>query len=158
MLGQEPVNLILTIGHDQDPDVLGEQPANVHIERYIPQSLLLPYCDLVITHGGSGTVKDALSLGLPLVILPMGADQPLNARRCAALGVARVIEPDRRTAEAIREAANDVLQDPRYRQRAEGLRDEMQALPGLEYAIALLERLATERAPLIARRQEFATQ
>ncbi|MFL5734149.1 MAG: glycosyltransferase, partial [Chloroflexia bacterium] len=55
-LRDEPINLILTVGRNRDPQEFGPQPPNVHVERYIPQSLLLPHCDLVLCHGGSGTV------------------------------------------------------------------------------------------------------
>ncbi|MEO8288102.1 MAG: glycosyltransferase [Chloroflexota bacterium] len=153
-LAGEPINLILTIGHDGDPAEFGPQPANVHIERYIPQSLLLPYCNLVITHGGSGTTKDALTHGLPMVIIPVAADQYANAARSAALGVARVVPSDMRTPEAIRAAAREVLGNSLYRQNAERLRDEIAALPGMEYAVSLLEQLALERRPMLAARDE----
>src|SRR5688500_7535798 len=92
-LRDEPINLILTVGRNINPTTFGPQPPNVHIERYIPQSLLLPHCDLVITHGGSGTVMDTLSHGLPMVVIPIAADQPPNAKSCARLGTARVTEP-----------------------------------------------------------------
>jgi UDP:flavonoid glycosyltransferase YjiC (YdhE family) len=148
-LREEPVNLILTTGRDVDPAIFGAQPPHVHVERYIPQSLLFPHCDLVVAHGGSGTVRDALIHGLPMVIIPVSADQFTNAKRCAELGVGTVIAPDRRTPEAIREAAREVLRNASYRQNAERMRDEMQALPGLEHAVELLERLARERTPVI---------
>lgn len=149
-LRQEPINLIVTVGRNRDPREFGEQPPNVHIERYIPQNLLLPYCDLVVTHGGSGTIMDALSVGLPLVILPVGADQPDNAQACVDVGVARVIQSDQRTAEAIRDATRDVLQDPRYRWNAERIRAEIDVLPGLEYSVTLLEKLAAECSPILS--------
>src|SRR5262245_54155352 len=47
----EAGTLILTVGQTVDPATFGPQPAGVHIERYVPQSLLLPQCDLVVTHG-----------------------------------------------------------------------------------------------------------
>jgi MGT family glycosyltransferase len=150
-LREEPIELILTVGRNRDPAEFGEQPAHVHVERYIPQNLLLPHCDLVICHGGSGTIMDALSLGLPMVIIPILADQPENAQRCAEAEVARVIEPEQCTAEAIRHAAREVLGNARYRRNAERLRKEIEALPGLEYPVALLERLAAERIPLISK-------
>jgi UDP:flavonoid glycosyltransferase YjiC (YdhE family) len=149
-LAEEPVDLILTTGRNVAPGDLGTWPSNVHLERYIPQSLVLPCCDLVITHGGSGTVKDALSHGLPMVIIPIAADQHENAARCADLGVARVIEPECRTPEAIREAVREMLGNAAYRQNAEALRDEIEALPGIDYAVSLLKRLASEKAPLLA--------
>jgi UDP:flavonoid glycosyltransferase YjiC (YdhE family) len=147
-LRDEPITLIVTTGRDQDPAAFGPLPPHVHLERYVPQSLLFPRCDLVITHGGTGTVMTALNHGLPLVIVPVFSDQPDNARRCAQLGVAKVIAPGDRTPEAFRDAVRAMLQDPSYRRNAEGLREEMQALPGLEQAVALLERLATEKRPL----------
>ena len=147
-LREEPINLILVVGRDRDPLEFGEHPAHVHVERYIPQNLLLPYCDLVITHGGSGTVMDALSLGLPMVIIPIGADQPENAQRCAEAGVARVITPEGRTetelAQAIRDAAQEVLRERSYRDNAQRVRKEIEGLPALEYAVELLEKLADE--------------
>lgn len=152
-LRDEPMNLILVVGRNRDPLEFGEQPPHVHVARYIPQNLLFPYCDLVLCHGGSGTIMDALSLGLPMVIIPIAADQPENAQLCAEAGVARVIEPNGRAglelAQAIREATREVLGDPRYRQEAKQLQKEIEGLPGLEYPVALLERLVAERAPLV---------
>ena len=151
-LREEPINLILTVGRNRDPQGFGEQPAHVHVESYIPQDLLLAGCDLVITHGGSGTMMDALSHGLPMVIIPISATKPQNARHCAELGVARVVTLDGRTgpemAQAIRDAAQEVLRDPTYRENAQRLRKEIQQLPGLDYPVALLEKLAADQSPL----------
>ena len=153
-LREEPINLILTVGRDRSPQDFGEQPPNVHIERYIPQNMLLPLCDLVVTHGGSGTMMDALSFGLPMVMIPIAADQPVNAQLCSGLGVARVVTPVGRTeaelAQDIRNATQEVLRDPAYRESAQRLRNEMEALPGLEYPVSLLETLAAKRTPLVA--------
>jgi MGT family glycosyltransferase len=147
-LEQEPLNVILTIGKQPALAGFGARPQHIRIEPYIPQSLLLPHCDLVITHGGSGTVKDCLSHGLPMVIIPIGADQYHNAEQCARTGVARIIGPEERTPEAIREAVRLVLSDPAYLRNAQRLREEMEALPGIDHAVGLLEQLGRERAPL----------
>src|SRR5204863_7210801 len=87
-----PVNVIATVGRDIDPAELGPQPDHIHIEQYVPQSLILPHCTMVISHGGSGSVLGALAHALPAVLIPMGADQPLNAARCADLGCAQVLD------------------------------------------------------------------
>jgi UDP:flavonoid glycosyltransferase YjiC (YdhE family) len=142
-----PINLIVTVGRDIDPAEFGPQPANIHIERYIPQSVLLPQCDAVVSHGGSGSVIGALAYGLPMVLIPMGADQPLNAVRCAELGVAQVLDAVAVSPEAVRAAVAIVLANPSYRQAAERLRNEMAALPAPAYAVMLLERLAPEHRP-----------
>ncbi len=140
-LRDEPINLIATVNHNQDPAAFGPQPARVHVERYLPQSLVIPHCAAVVTHGGSGTVRTALDHGVPLVVIPIAADQPENARRCVALGVGRSISPEGRTPEAIRDAVRAVLRDDRYRRNAARLRDEFRALPDLTHAVALLGRL-----------------
>ncbi len=143
-----PINLVVTVGRHIDPEEFGPQPANVHIERYIPQALLLPHCSLVVSHGGSGSVIGALAHGLPMVLIPMGADQPLNAARCEALGVGRVLDAVKATPDTVREAVSNALADPTYRRAAERLRDEIAALPGPPHAVTLLERLAAEKRPL----------
>jgi UDP:flavonoid glycosyltransferase YjiC (YdhE family) len=140
-LRHEPINLIVTVGPDTDPSTLGQQPPNVRVERFIPQELLLPRCALVVTHGGFGTVKGALSRGVPMVLLPHSADQPDNAVRCAALGVG-VVVPAERNPEAIRNAVRRVLCDPSYRVHAQRVRAEIQQLPGPEHVVPELERLA----------------
>jgi MGT family glycosyltransferase len=147
-LRDEAINLIVAVGRDQDPAEFGAQPANVHIERYIPHALLLPSCDAIINHGGFSSIMACLNEGLPMVLVPLaGGDQHGNAQRCAELGVGRVIAARERVAEAIRDAVREVLDDPRYRQRAKRMRDEMQALPGPEHAVSLLEALAVEHIP-----------
>ena len=150
----EPIDLILTVGRNGSPHDFGEQPPNVHIERYIPQNMLLPLCVLVVTHGGSGTMMDALSFGLPMVMIPISADQPVNAQLCSGLGVARVVTPWgaqrqswRRTSVTPRRRSCGTRA---YRESAQRLRNEMEALPGLEYPVSLLETLAAKRTPLVA--------
>jgi UDP:flavonoid glycosyltransferase YjiC (YdhE family) len=149
-LRELPVNLVVTVGRHIDPAEFGAQPANVHIERYIPQSVVLPHCSLVVSHGGSGSVIGSLAHGLPSVLVPMGADQPHNAARCARLGVARVLDAVTVTPEAVRAAAASVLADPGYRRAAERMRDEIAAQPGPAHAVTLLERLAAERSPVLS--------
>jgi UDP:flavonoid glycosyltransferase YjiC (YdhE family) len=144
-LGQEPVNLVVAIGPDQDPARFGTVPPNARLEPYVPQALLLPRCDLFITHGGFNSVKESLISGTPMVVIPITADQPYCAERCGSLGVARVVSPDQRTPDAVRAAAQQVLGDPGYRAHARGFQDQMRALPGADRLIHLLEELALSR-------------
>jgi UDP:flavonoid glycosyltransferase YjiC (YdhE family) len=138
-----PVDVAVTVGRELDPDVLGPQPANVRVRTYIPQSLVLAHCSLSVSHGGSGSVVGALAHGVPMVLLPIGADQPLNAARCAELRVARVLTAVEATPRDVRRAAADVLADSAYRRNAKRLEAEIAALPGPEYGVRLLERIAS---------------
>jgi UDP:flavonoid glycosyltransferase YjiC (YdhE family) len=78
----------------------------------------------------------------------MGADHPLNASRCAALGLARVLDPKTATPATIREAVRTVLSDPTYKASAKRVEQEQRAMPGPGRAVELLELLGREKAPI----------
>jgi UDP:flavonoid glycosyltransferase YjiC (YdhE family) len=137
-----PLEVVVTVGRSIDPAELGPPPGNVHVERYVSQSQLLPRCAAVVSHAGSGSVIGALEHGLPQVCVPMGADQPLNAARCAALGAGLTLDPIALTPQELRAAVAAVLAEPGYRRAAERLQAEIAALPEPASAVALLERLA----------------
>ena len=147
-LRDEPVNLIVTVGRDQDPAQFGPQPPHLRIERYIPNSLLLPRCNLMINCASMNSLRSAFEDALPLVLLPLAAHHPLNAARCETLGVARVLDPRTATPAALREAVSAVLAEPSYRANVLQLQHEVMAMPGIEQAIELIERLATDRRPI----------
>ena len=147
-LGQEPINLIVAIGPDQDPAQFGPQPPNVRLEGYVGQPLLLEHCDVFVTHGGFNSVKESLAAGVPMVVVPITADQPYSAGRCEALGVGRVVGAADLSAGAVRSAVRQVLDDPSYRAAAGMFRAEMAALPGPERIVELLSSLAAERDPV----------
>jgi UDP:flavonoid glycosyltransferase YjiC (YdhE family) len=136
-----PLHLIVTVGRELDPESFGLQPSNVRIERYIRQWDVLPQCDVVVNHGGSGSVIGALAHGLPMVVLAMGADQSLNAGRCQALGVGIALDGARASPRSVGEAVTTILSDQSYRVAAEAIRDEIAALPGPAAAVSLLEEL-----------------
>jgi UDP:flavonoid glycosyltransferase YjiC (YdhE family) len=153
-LRNEAVNLIVAVGRDQDPAIYGSQPSNVHVERYIPHTLLLPHCDAIITHCGFSSMMACLEHGLPMVAMPLAGDQPANAARCAALGAACLVSPECRTPQNIRDATLKVLHNPQYRQNAVRLKHEMESLPALEHAVELLEMLVATRAPVFRESQQ----
>jgi UDP:flavonoid glycosyltransferase YjiC (YdhE family) len=146
-LRDEKVNVIVTVGYQNDPADFGPQPDHIHVERFIPQSLLLPYCDVVINQGGTA-ILPILAHGLPLLILPQGANQFHNAAACAAAGVGRQLLPGEVTAEAVRREVRALLDEPAFRQQARRVQQEIEAMPGPEQGVVLLERLAAERQPL----------
>ncbi len=149
-LRDEPINVLVAVGRHRDPAEFGPQPPHVRLERNVPHHALLPRCDVVVTHGGFGTIMGCLAAGVPRVVIPVQGDQPRNARRCADLGVGRVVGPEERTPAAIRAAVRAVLAEPSYRRNAVRLRDEIDALPRMDHAVALLERLAVEHQHLPA--------
>ena len=106
--------LLVTVGPNGDPAAFGPRPSNVTIRRYVPQTIVLPHCSLVVSHAGSGTFLAALDQGLPQLCLPQAADQFTNAAQCAAAGAGLVLMPHEITPDAVRSAAIRILEDPAY--------------------------------------------
>ncbi len=76
------------------PAVLGPLPSGVHAERWVNQEQELPAADVVVCHGGSGTLYGALAAGVPVVAVPVFADRFENGRRVTAAGAGLVVKVD----------------------------------------------------------------
>jgi hypothetical protein len=146
-LAREPVNVIVTVGRANDPAMLEPIPANARVERYIPQSLLLPSCQAVISHGGSGTTLATLAHGLPHLVIPQGADQFLNGELCEKAGAALTILPTDVSAEAVRRNIRALLDEEHYRHAARRLEEEIAAMPSPEQWVPRLHELAERARP-----------
>ena len=123
---------LVTVGPQADPAVVGAPPAHVRVERYVPQTSVLPHCDVVVSHAGSGTVLATLTLGLPQVCLPQGADQFLNAAAISSAGVGISFTPGEREADAVRDAIVRVLDDASFREAAGRVRSSIASMPSPE--------------------------
>ncbi len=136
-----PLRVLLTVGSRTDIARLHPIPGNVRVEAFVPQDDVFAEASLVVCHGGSGTTFGALAVGLPVVFVPLFADQLPNARRVAEAGAGlRVLasspsgERPRAhdfTPAGIAEAILAVLGDPSYARASERIAGEMgsQAMP-----------------------------
>jgi UDP:flavonoid glycosyltransferase YjiC (YdhE family) len=142
------VNVIVTIGVNRYPSSFGPQPEHIRIERYIPQSAVMAVADLVICHGGSGAIMGALTAGVPMLLLPQGADQFDNTSCCVERGVARALFAEQVTTDAIQLGVQTLLRDTAYRTAAAEVATEIRQLPNVTTAVPLIERVATTRLPV----------
>jgi MGT family glycosyltransferase len=141
------VNVLVTVGPQGDAGAFAADPGRVRAERFVPLDLALDRCALVVAHGGAGTTLAALARGLPLVLIPQGADQFLNAERAVAAGAAVAITPAEFGSDALRSAVARVLRERSYAAAAARVRDEVAAMPGpAQAADALVARVYTRRA------------
>ncbi len=142
-LGRLPVRALVTTGPTIDPATI-ERRSNVEVVASAAHAALLPGADVVVTHGGHGTVVKALAAGVPLVVMPHGRDQADNAARIVArhagLKVSRRAKP-----KAIAAAITKVLADPAF---AAGARRLGQAIREDASAGLLVQEL--EDLPLVA--------
>lgn len=124
--------VLLTVGRGADPVAFGTPPPNVRVEQWVDQALVLARATAVVCHGGGGTTLGALAAGVPLVIVPLFAeDQHMNARRVAAFGAGLSVAPD-----GIRSAVDSVLGVGSFQAAARALADEIAGHPSTDEAFA----------------------
>ncbi len=141
-----PVNVIATVGNDQDPARFGPLPDHIAVARYVPQALILRHVDAVVFHGGSGTMLGSVAEGKPMVSLPMGADQFVNSEQIVRTGAGLTVGPAQRTPESIRAAIVQVLGYPSYAASARALQAGVAALPPAEQVLSeLVARVGQSR-------------
>jgi hypothetical protein len=137
-----PVRVLLTIGAEQPLEDLGPIPANVHVERFVPQDDVLAHATAVVCHGGSGTVLGSLAAGIPMVVAPLFADQPTNAQAVDSLGAGIALPVGPPSPDTLRAALVKVLEHEPYRAAARKVAAEIAALPLVDEVAKTLEGLA----------------
>lgn len=128
-LGDEPLNVVATIGTDNDPADLAPWPPNAVVERFIAQADLLPHCHAVVHHAGAGTTFGIVAHGLPSVAVPQSADNFRIGQRLATAGAAVTLMPGDVSGRRVVEALHEVLDEARYTRAARGLAQEIGAMP-----------------------------
>lgn len=141
-LGTADVDALVTVGPNIGVDEFPDAGSRVRIEQFVAQREVLGRCEAVVCHGGSGTLMAALSVGVPVVVIPMGADQPDNADRCADLGCGVVLDAIEATPADIAASIHVVTSDPQFRRCAERLADEVAHQPALDKLPELVELLS----------------
>ncbi len=144
-IAELPVRVLATVGPDGDPALLGHQPANVIVERYVAQTAVLPRCAALVSHGGLGTVLAALAHAVPQVCLPHAADQFRNAEGVERNGAGLILRPDAVTGSAITDAVRTVMTNPAYSVAARRLRAEIESMPPPADVVQTLTALVKER-------------
>jgi len=132
--------LVISTGNGMSPEALGKLPGDPIVVSYAPQLELLRRSTLAVTHAGLNTVLEALSIGLPMVAIPVTNEQPGIAARVAWIGAGEAIADKQVTPRALREAVIRVQSDPVYRVAAERVREAIQASGGAPRAAELIEQ------------------
>jgi MGT family glycosyltransferase len=158
-LAELPARVLVTVGENADPSELAPVPQNVYVERWVSQGAILEQAVAVICHGGYGSVLGALAAGVPVVAVPIFADdQWRNGRRVAELGAGIALDGDRgptrrmldgpgsETFAALADAVGAILADRRYRSAAQGIAAAIDLLPPADAAVEVLGTIVRDRA------------
>ncbi|KAG6460586.1 UDP-glucosyltransferase 2 [Manduca sexta] len=108
-----------------DEDEMLDKPKNVRTKKWLPQPDLLrhPKVKLFITQGGIQSTDEAITAGVPLLGIPMMADQWFNVERYVQLKIGVRLDLNDITQDTLKNAINTVIEDGSYRRNIEKLRD-----------------------------------
>ncbi|GEJ44762.1 MULTISPECIES: glycosyltransferase [unclassified Chryseobacterium] len=130
----------LTVVVVSDPQLFGQWPDNFMVYQQIPQLDLLPHLDGVVCHGGHNTVSETLSNGIPLVVIPIAYDQSHVAGRVVRTEAGERLNFNRFKANHLREAVQQILNNPGYREAAQKVGQSFAEAGGAATAASLLEQ------------------
>jgi len=146
-LGDVACEAVVAVGQGRAEALGRSSPPNVRVVDFAAQPLLLDTADLLVTHAGFTSVREALRAGLPMVAIPWIAENHLIAARCEELGLARRLDWEVLDGERVAAACRDVLADPAYRSRARAVQRDMLALPSLDTLVTDIEDLFSGATP-----------
>jgi MGT family glycosyltransferase len=111
----------------------GERPARrgtVRVRPAVPQLGVLSQAAVAVTHGGMGSVLEALFYAVPLVVVPQMPEQEITANRLVELGVAVRLDRDELTPTRLRAAVDHVATNRRLRRAVQRMAHAVRAAGG----------------------------
>lgn len=133
--GDTEHTIVMSIGNKVHISDLGEIPANFIVKNAVPQTDLLQHTKLFITHGGMNSAHEGLYYGVPLIVIPQSADQPVIAGQISKVGAGVTLRMQGLTAQQIREAADHVLNHASFKAAAANMQISFRESDGYVQAV-----------------------
>ena len=162
-----PWSVIVSTGPKFEAFRLPPAAPNLYYYQWVPGPSVIRQSDVVVFHGGYGTMMETVRYGVPAVVLPFHSEQEANGRRLAACSAAYVLSPESSdaprqlifkrwaygefafwihpvyqiTPETLRNAVSNVLEKHCFSEGAAKLREVASKYKGAFAAVNLIERL-----------------
>jgi MGT family glycosyltransferase len=133
------VTVVISTGSSFDISVLEPIPRNFHICNHVPQLAVLKQASLFITHGGMNSVSEAMTCGVPMVVIPFTSDQPVNAAQVERLNLGKVLSPKSVTAKSLKAAAQAAIGNETICKAVAEMRKTVAQAPGNAGAVDIIE-------------------
>ena len=104
---------------------LGEIPQNFIVKNYVPEIEVLKYTKLFITYGGMNNTNEGLYCGVPLIVIPQNADQPIISGQVTNIGASIQLQRQSLTADQLYEAADPVLNGPSFQKATTNIKESV---------------------------------
>ena len=145
-LARAPVRVLATTNRRPPREPIAV-PANARLVDWVSYARTMPHCDVVVCHGGHGTVARALASGCPVVAIPAAGDMNENAARLAWSGLGTRLPGRLTTPTAIRLAVERTLADPAIATRAAAAATWLETNDPATRAAEILEEFALNSVP-----------
>ncbi|OAS17714.1 macrolide family glycosyltransferase [Paenibacillus oryzisoli] len=129
------IHVVLSVGKRIDMKDLLNIPDNFTVLPFVSQLQVLKEADLFITHGGMNSVNESLYYGVPLLVIPLAADQPIVASRIADLGAGKQLDKDALTTDLLHESVKELLHKETYRKVSSKIGESLRAAGGQKKAL-----------------------
>ena len=142
-LASEGIQIVVATGGAQVAKDAA-MPDGVFLENFVNTDKLLPHCDLVCCHGGNGTLYQALSYGLPAIVVATHQEQYYGGKRIQRLGLGRTMTLKalkRKGISSLVEMVRQTLGSPDYRARAKEFSTHFKEWNGAELGADEIEKL-----------------
>ncbi|MEK4345155.1 macrolide family glycosyltransferase [Paenibacillus sp. FSL P4-0184] len=133
--GNTDYTIVMSIGNKVQIYDLGEIPPNFIVKNYVPQTDILQYTKIFITHGGMNSAHEGLYYGVPLIVIPLSADQPIIAEQVVNIGAGIKLQMQGLTATELREAVERVLTLPSFQKAVATTKDSFRTSGGSHQAV-----------------------
>ncbi|CAH1056626.1 macrolide family glycosyltransferase [Paenibacillus pseudetheri] len=133
--GNTDHTIVMSIGNKVQIYDLGEFPHNFIVKNYVPQTDILQSTKIFITHGGMNSAHEGLYYGVPLIVIPQSADQPVIAEQVVNIGAGIRLQMQGLTATELREAVERVLTLPSFQNAVAMTKDSFRTSGGAHQAV-----------------------
>jgi len=132
--------VIMSVGKAVDPAALGQVPDNFTVAQFTPQLQVLQEADLFITHGGMNSINEAVTYGVPMIVVPNTIEQSINAARIEQLQCGVYLDHAQLSVETLRASVASILTDPDTTSGLGRLRDSFEEAGGTQLAADVIGR------------------
>jgi MGT family glycosyltransferase len=146
--------LVLSLGGSSEPGEFASLPGRPLVVKFAPQTELLKRAAVTVTHGGLNTTLESLSVGVPLVAIPIAFEQPGVAARIRWTGTGELVKFRNVTPQMLRTTILKVLHDSRYRRAAAAMSQAIARTGGSAQAAAITEEAIIRKQPVLRSRKD----
>lgn len=125
---------VLSIGNNLDIKDFSNIPDNFIISNYVPQLEILKYANAFVTHGGMNSVSEALYYNVPLVVIPISADQPFVAQRISELGAGISLLKDNVNVENLKHSVEKIMHEEVFCENVKKISESFKTAGGYKSA------------------------